>query len=65
MEFMLNDKVFIKSKGIMGVVVDVDPEDPNQIIVEGDSEDPSESTFGGIWPLYDCTPEDLHFIRHG
>lgn len=61
--FELFEKVKIKSKNLIGTIVDIsgDPNDLN-ITVESDTKGYRDDGYGGVWPLFDCKENDLEKI---
>lgn len=61
--FALYDKVKIKSKDLIGTVIDIMTIKGEKIItVESDTEDEREDGYGKRFPLFDCTENDLERI---
>ena len=54
------DKVYVKSKNVSGIIVDITETKPTMYIVESDIYDAKNDE----WPLYDCYADDLKFIAH-
>lgn len=58
--FDLFDKVVIKKNGVIGTIVDVSESDGRSIfIVESDEKGKRNDGYGGIFPLFDCTIDDI------
>ena len=58
--FELNDKVLIKSSGIIGTIVDISEINGKTIyIVENDKEGAAPGGYGKKWALFDCSAEDI------
>lgn len=61
--FELYDKVKIKSKNLIGTIVDIATIKGEKIItVESDTESAFEGGYGKMFPLFDCTENDLERI---
>lgn len=61
--FNLYDKVIIKSKNLLGTIVDIMKKENETIItVESDVKGKREDGYGGIFPIFDCKEEDLEKI---
>lgn len=61
--FNLYDKVIIKSKNLLGTIVDIVKKENETIItVESDVKGKREDGYGGIFPLFDCKEKDLEKI---
>lgn len=57
----LYDIVKIKRNNLTGTIVDVGVRGGKRIyVVESDSEgERTDADYGGQWPLYDCTDDDI------
>lgn len=58
--FEMFDKVKIKSKDLIGTIVDI-RESQNTVIytVESDVKGKRSDGYGGIYPLFDCTEYEI------
>ena len=58
------EKVRIKSKGIIGTIVDKTIKDgkPSYIVESDTYDNPSGKPYSGEWPLYDCYDTDLERV---
>ena len=62
--FNLFDKVRIKRNGIIGTIIDKTViNGKTEYIVESDTKGEMEGAYGGIWPEFDCTDEDLTAVH--
>ena len=58
--FELNDKVLIKSSGIIGTIVDISEINGKAIyVVENNKEGAVTGGYGKKWTLFDCSAEDI------
>lgn len=58
--FNIYDKVLIKSRDIIGTIVDIRETNMGKIItVESDRKGKVADAYGGIWPLIDCNEDEL------
>jgi hypothetical protein len=58
--FNLYDKVIIKSKNLPGTIVDIiNIDDKTIITVESDIKGKRKDGYGGDFPLFDCSEDDL------
>ena len=66
-EFKVYDHVLIKAKNIPGQIIDMHTaKDGTRLYIvesdiEGYADDPD--SWGGLWPLYDCTADQLELIE--
>ncbi|MCM1055548.1 MAG: hypothetical protein NC394_08505 [Bacteroides sp.] len=59
----LFEKVKIKSENLIGTVVDISNKNGKMVfIVESDTEGEIEGRSGGIFPLYDCSEDEIEKI---
>ena len=61
--FELYDKVIIKSKNIIGTIIDiVKNENETTITVESDTKGKRTDGYGGEYPIFNCKEEELKMI---
>ena len=61
--FNLYDKVIIKSKNLPGTIVDIVKTGSKTVItVESDIEGKRKDGYGGDFPLFNCSEEDLKLL---
>lgn len=59
----LNDRVRIKSKNIIGIIVDVSHRNgKTHYTVESEEKGVLPGHDGGAWPLFDCEKEDVESV---
>ena len=62
--FELFEKVRIISKDLIGTIVDISETDgKTKYVVESDVKGKRLDGFGGIYPLFDCTEEDIEKVE--
>lgn len=62
--FDLYEKVKIKKNGISGVVVDVyNVGETKHITVEADEKTDKAVGYGGAYPIFDCTVDELERVE--
>lgn len=54
--FELYEKVLIKSKNIIGTIIDIHN---NIYTVESDTKGRRNDGYGGEWPIFECLEHDL------
>lgn len=61
--FALYDKVLIKSKNIIGTIIDiVKKENEITITVESDVKGKRNDAYGGDFPIFNCKEDDLTLL---
>ena len=61
--FNLYDKVIIKSKNLPGTIVDIVKTGSKTVItVESDIKGKRKDGYGGYFPLFNCSEEDLKLL---
>ena len=54
------EHVKIKSKGVTGIIVDKSRRNGTLwYVIEGDEPGERTDAYGDLWPLFDCTEDDL------
>ena len=61
MKLELYNKVKIKDKDVIGIIVDINGE--NDKTVESETKEHKQGAYGGEWPLYFCNADDLVIIK--
>lgn len=58
--FDLFEKVMIKKNGVKGTIVDISESNGSLVfIVESDEKGKRNDGYGGVFPLFDCTIDDI------
>ncbi len=61
--FELYSKVIIKSKQLVGTVVDISTIGGENIyVVESDTKEKNHDGYGGVWALYDCRENEIESV---
>jgi hypothetical protein len=58
--YELDDEVIIHSNGVIGTIIDIKETENGRIyVVEKDTKSSPDDEYGGNWPLFYCTREEI------